>query len=86
MQNVVQFVERSPADLEKPRKLGVSLTAESFGDIPACRIDRVLGLVFCLEIRGEAWPWSELEYFNADLFSKLPHDQIGVVTRGCRAS
>ena len=85
-QAVDHLVHRAARKLEKPGELQVGPAAESFRDVSAYRIHRIVGLRSKLEITRECRPPRQLEHFDAHFVRQLPDDQIRVMARTAHAT
>lgn len=66
---------------EEPRKLRVRVSAESFGDVAADRVDGVFDLAAILPATGIGMGACQLQDFQTQRIGKLPHGQLGEVFR-----
>lgn len=78
---ILHLVERSARECQECCELGVCPAAESFGDVPANRVDRIIHLTASLRVCCELRPARELEDVNSQLVGELPNCKIRVTAR-----
>lgn len=79
---VKQLRERRPRDCHESREVGVTITREPFGKIPACGCCRPICLTAESKVAFDARVGAQLNYASADSISLLPCPEIAM---GCDA-